>query len=206
MREALARRRLAAGVLVAAAVIGVGIGSALALTRARSTPALQRLRAQATWRSGERRAPDFRLRDQTGHVASIDSERGRVIALTFLDSHCRQACPIEGRLLAQTERAVGAGTRFGVVVVSIDPWADTTRSARVFAAKSRWTHWQWLLGSEAQLRPVWNSYHIGVLKTPRDIAHSAVVYLIDGNGFERAAYLIPFSSRDLAADVRSLLA
>lgn len=206
MRDAVARRRLAVGVLVVAAVVGAGIGSALALTRAGKTPASQPLRAQATWRAGQRRAPDFRLRDQTGRVVSLAAERGRVVVLTFLDSRCRQECPIVGRLLAQTQRALGGATRSELVVVSVDPWADTARSARAFAAKSGWTHWRWLLGTEAQLRPVWKRYGVGVLRTPRDITHTAVLYVIDGSGYERAAYLVPFSPRDLAADVRSLLA
>ena len=207
MRDMPTHRRLAAGVLVGAAVVGVGIGSALALTRTR-TPTFrpQPLTAQATWRAGARRAPEFRLRDQMGRVVSLASERGRVLLLTFLDSRCRQECPIEGRLLAQTERALGAASRSELVVVSVDPWADTARSARAFATKSGWTKWRWLFGTQAELQRVWKSYGVGVLRTPKDITHSAVLYVIDRDGFERAAYLMPFAPRDLAANVRSLLA
>src|SRR5205823_6529575 len=117
------------------------------------------LRAQASWPAGAKRAPDFRLRDQTGRQITLSSERGRVVLLTFLDSHCKQECPIEGRLLASVQRRLAARTRADLLVVTVDPWADTGRSARVFAAKSRWRgSWHWLLGTPAQLKPVWADY------------------------------------------------
>lgn len=203
MRDGTGRRWLVPAVLGVAVAVGFGIGSVLALTRGQAS-AVQPLHAQATWRAGARRAPDFRLRDQTGNVVSLASERGRVVLLTFLDSHCRQECPIEGRLLARTQQALGRVTGSELLVVSVDPWADTARSARAFAAKSRWRNWRWLLGTQSQLRPVWRRYAVGVLKTPKDIVHTAVVYVIDGSGFMRGAYLVPFSPQDVAADMRSL--
>lgn len=204
MLEALVRHRLAIGVLLAAAAAGTAIGAALALTRSRTPAVAPPLRARVTWAAGERRAPDFRLRDQTGRVASLAAERGHAVLLTFLDSHCRQECPVEGHLLAVTQRALGAAGNSKLVVISVDPWADTSRSARAFAVRSHWNNWRWFFGSQAQLRPVWKRYGVGVLKTPRDIAHTAVVYAIDPRGFERALYLVPFSPRDVALEVRSL--
>src|SRR5438093_955729 len=82
------------------------------------------LHAQATWPAGARRAPDFRLRDQAGRPMTLSSQRGRVVLLTFLDSHCTQECPIQGRLLAGVQRRLGARTRVALVVVTVDPWAD----------------------------------------------------------------------------------
>jgi cytochrome oxidase Cu insertion factor (SCO1/SenC/PrrC family) len=204
--------RLLVALIAAAAVTGVGIGAAIALLQRGSTPALATaptLHAQATWPAGAKQAPDFRLRDQSGRIRTLSAERGHVVLLTFLDSHCKQECPIQGRLLADVQRRLGAraGTRADLVVVSVDPWADTGHSERAFAVKSRWrTGWRWLLGAPAQLRQVWRDYGVGVVRTPTDVNHTAVLLLIDPHGFERAAYLVPFLPRDVAADVRALAA
>jgi len=201
------RPRVLVALIAAAAASGIGIGAALAFVHGRSAPALDAapaLHAQATWPAGAKRAPDFRLRDQSGRLTTLSSERGRVILLTFLDSRCKQECPIEGRLLANVQRRLGRDTHADVLVVSVDPWADTGQSASAFAAKSHWRDWRWLLGAPAQLRPVWASYAVGVRRTPTDVNHTAVLYLIDPHGFQRAAYLVPFSPADVAADVRGL--
>jgi len=204
------RPRLLVALIAAATAAGVGIGAALALAHGRSAPVLAAapaLHAQATWPAGAKRAPDFRLHDQGGRTMRLSAERGRVVLLAFLDSHCRQECPIQGRLLASVLRRLGAGTRAELVVVTVDPWADTGRSARAFAAESRWSGgWRWLLGPPAQLKPIWAEYAVGVRRTPSDVNHTAVLYLIDPHGFQRAAYLVPFSPADVAADVRGLAA
>jgi cytochrome oxidase Cu insertion factor (SCO1/SenC/PrrC family) len=202
------RSRFFVTTVAAAAAVGVGIGAALAVVHGRSAPMLAAapaLRAQTIWPAGGKRAPDFRLRDQAGRLTTLRSEHGHVVLLTFLDSRCTKECPIEGRLLASVQRRLGARTRADLVVVTVDPWADTGRSARAFAAKSHWTgRWRWLLGSPRQLRPVWAGYAVGVKRTPTDVEHTAVLYLIDASGFERAAYLVPFSPADVVADLRGL--
>jgi protein SCO1/2 len=199
--------RAFAALIAAAAVGGVAIGAALAFVHGRSPPALAvvpALHAQATWPAGAKRAPDVRLRDQAGRPVTLSSQRGRVVLLTFLDSRCTLECPIEGRLLAGVQRRLG-DTRSELVVITVDPWADTGQSARAFAVKSHWSgSWHWLLGAPAQLRPVWAAYAAGVRRTPTDVNHTAVLYLIDRHGFQRAAYLVPFSPADVAADVRGL--
>jgi len=94
-----------------------------------------------------------------------------------------------------------------VVVVSVDPLGDTPGSAR--AAARRWgltagASWHWLLGSRAELAPVWASYRIAVRRVNGQIAHRPAVYLIDRRGFERAGLLWPFPPSWPAGDLRVL--
>jgi hypothetical protein len=56
----------------------------------------------------------------------------------------------------------------------------------------------------AQLAPVWRAYGIGVQPTATDIAHSMAVYVIDGQGDERAGFLPPLAISRLVSDVRLL--
>ena len=193
-------------VLAVATVVGVGGGIGVAIARDHSGErAASPLHAQATW-SGKRAAP-FRLRDEAGGTVSMAALKGRVVLLTFLDSRCRSQCPVEGSMLAALGRRLGPKAGVELLSVSVDPWADTSASARAFAAKAHWTlPWHWLLGSPSQLRPVWASYAESVKRTKADILHTLLLYVIDRRGYQRAAYLFPISPTEVAADVRSIAA
>ncbi len=204
-------------VLAAAAVLGVGIGVALHYTlaggstnvRATSVGAASptELRGQATWAAGARPAPPITtLRDQTGQLFSLSSLHGRTVAMTFFDSHCNQACPLEGRALAAAQRALPAAQRPVLVVVSVNP-RDTPASERAAARKwglARAGSWHWLSGREAQLARVWAAYHIFVKPTKADIIHTEAVYLIDRRGYERSGYLYPFVPGSVSHDLTVL--
>lgn len=194
-------------VLIALAVaVGVIVGLTAALLRGGHAPAAVPgpVHAQVTWAPGAQPAPAFTLRDQHGRAVSLRSLRGRPVALTFLDSHCTRECPVEGRVLQQVLEQV-RGTSAAVVVVSVDPWADTPGSARTFAARAHWHgDWHWLLGRRAALAPVWRAFHVAVERVPGDILHDVALYVIDGHGDLRAAYLFPFTADAVASNLRDL--
>jgi len=107
-------------------------------------------------------------------------------------------------MLTSVARSLPARLRPELVVVSVDPWADSPASARRFVAKSGWNGpWHWVLGTPRTLRPVWSAYQIGVRRTKTDIAHSLVLYVVV-RGYERAAYLFPIAPHDVAHDLRLL--
>jgi protein SCO1 len=192
--------------LVFAATIGIAVGVAAALVHRSQGSATQPspLRAQITWPAGTKPAPGLSLRDQSGTTTSLEALRGRVILLTFLDSRCVRECPIEGHVLGDVFRRM-KGTSAVALVVSVDPWADTPRSARTFAERAGWSgNWRWLLGNRAALAPVWRAYNIAVKRTPGDILHSTALYLIDPGGHLRAGYLFPFSADSVAHDAQRL--
>jgi cytochrome oxidase Cu insertion factor (SCO1/SenC/PrrC family) len=165
------------------------------------------LRGEATWAAGARPAPAIvGLRDQTGRAFSLGALRGRPVALTFFDSHCHAACPLEGRALAAAETALPAAARPVLVVVSVNP-ADTPASSRHAARAwglARLGAWHWLIGSRRVLARAWRSYRISVLPTPGDITHTEAIYLLDRRGDERSAYLFPFAPRFVTHDLRVL--
>lgn len=43
-----------------------------------------------------------------------------------------------------------------------------------------------------------------VERTPDDLRHTAVLYLLDRKGYERAACIVPFEAEDLVSDARAL--
>jgi protein SCO1 len=188
----------------AAAVAGVAIGVAFH-GRLLGTASAAPLHGQATWEKGARPAPAFTLRDQTGTAVALSSLRGRTVALTFMDSLCRGACPLEGQMLAATAHALPAARRPRIVIVSVDPSGDTPRSTR--RALRKWSlpaGTIWLRGTHAQLKKVWDAYQIDVIPVKGDIAHSSAVYLIDKRGGERAGFLMPFAPGAVIDDLNVL--
>jgi cytochrome oxidase Cu insertion factor (SCO1/SenC/PrrC family) len=61
-----------------------------------------------------------------------------------------------------------------------------------------------VLGSHAQLKPVWDAYQITVEPVSGDVVHSTAVYLVDKRGYERAGFLMPFVPGLVAGDLRVL--
>ena len=101
------------------------------------------------------RAPDFELRDEEGEPVSMRALRGSPVVVTFLYSHCQDTCPIT----AQTIRGAldDLGHDVPALAISVDPPNDTPASARKFLAEQRANgRIRFVLGSRAQLRPIWN--------------------------------------------------
>jgi cytochrome oxidase Cu insertion factor (SCO1/SenC/PrrC family) len=206
------RPRLAwvAAVMVAAGLVGAGAGLVAHLILGSSSPAsivTQRfgMEGQAAWAAGSRVAPAIAtLPDQTGRTFSLASLHGHPVALVFFDSHCNQECPLEGRELAAAESSLPAAERPVLVAVSVNP-ADTPASARKAARAwglSQVAPWHWLMGTRAQLAPIWREYNIYVGKSVNgDIPHTEALILIDRRGYERSGYLYPFGQRFVTHDL-----
>ena len=188
--------RAFAVVLAVAAAAGVAGGFALQrLHRGAAAPALPAFHGQAQWADGARPAPGFSLRDQSGSLVSLAALRGRPVLLTFLDSQCRAQCPIEGRQLGSILRRLPAVERPTLVVLTVNPKGDTPAS--IHRAMAKWSlagpwRWHWLNGSRAELAGVWRDYGVTIAPKSGGIVHSLALYLIDGHGYERTAYLFPF--------------
>ena len=203
--------RRALSVLASLAVAGVAAGVAIgALQHARVRPLVPDFHGQASWAAGARPAPPFALRDQRGTLVSLRALRGRPVLLTFLDSRCRQECPVAGRELGSILRRLPAAQRPVVIVVSVDPRGDTPAGIRQALA-----HWQldgpwrvhWLNApTRTALARVWRAYGVVVQPATNDIVHSLALYLIDRNGDERTGYLFPFLQSFVQHDLSRLAA
>lgn len=188
------------------AILVTACGQASAGTLLTSpTPTPSGLAADIVIPANAQPAPDFTLTDQSGQPVSISAMKGKVVAITFLDSHCKTLCPIEGDQLGQAQRALGTRDPMTLLVVSVAPATDTPDSERAFAATHHWSgDWHWLNGPANQLATIWKAYSIAVQNSPDDVLHSSVVYLIDRSGFERAGWAAGLEPDLLTHDVRLL--
>jgi protein SCO1 len=164
-------------------------------------------------------APDFRLTDQRGTVVSMSALRGKVVALTFLYTHCPDACPLIADMMHEAYQRLGEGARrVALVAVSVDPRGDTPEAVRAFLATHHVEYeLTYLTGSFAELKAVWGSYYIGTeardfspktaakgRQSAELVGHSALVYVIDPRGQIRAILPSNFDPNDLVTDVRIL--
>jgi protein SCO1 len=146
---------------------------------------------------------DFSLRDQDGRPASLREYRGRVVVLTFLYSTCQDTCPVTATTIRGALNQVGHDVP--TLAVSVDPAHDTRDSAEAFLVKRGLSggRMRFLLGTRAQLQPIWSAY--GIRPQGKGFEHSAYVLLIDGRGRQRVGFPIDhLTDRDLAHDIRRL--
>lgn len=146
---------------------------------------------------------DFSLRDQDGKPASLREYRGRVVVLTFMYSTCQDTCPVTAQTIRGALDQVGHDVP--VLAVSVDPAHDTRDSAERFLVKQSMSagRMRFLLGSRAQLRPIWKAY--GIQPQGKGFEHTAYVAVLDKSGRQRVAFTIDhLTDRDLAHDIRTL--
>jgi cytochrome oxidase Cu insertion factor (SCO1/SenC/PrrC family) len=156
-------------------------------------------------------APGFRLRDQFGREVSLAGFRGRPVVLSFMGATCTQLCPVAAETLRRTAAELGpAGKKVAFVVISTDPEDDTHAAVVRFSRRhGMLNRWHYLVGTRAQLGPIWRAYHLYVApaNAPAQIkaAHTSATYLIDGAGRERVLMTENPDGVGLDRDLRILL-
>jgi cytochrome oxidase Cu insertion factor (SCO1/SenC/PrrC family) len=169
------RRWIVAGVLVV--TVGAGVALAGVLAGNDSGPSGAEGGYRGSEPPGGIAMPVFVLRDYSGRAVSSEGLRGHVVLLTFLDSQCTEACPVIAAALARAidELAPSERRRVRAIAITTDPVEDTPASVhRFLAARRAVGRLDYLIGSVAQLRPVWQAFHVlPSLDTGRDYLHSA---------------------------------
>ena len=201
--------------LVAALAVGAAAGAALGVVHARggSAPTAPPSSANASWASGTRPAPDFRLTDARGAPISLRRFRGRTVIVTFIDPACTTLCPLEAKVLEQAVARTAPSTRPAIVAVSVNPWAQSRALLGGDTREWRLTpDWHWAVGPKRLLAPVWRRYGVAVLARRKvvgkvvvhDISHTEAAILVDADGFQRALYVYPFRPQDVERGLRIL--
>jgi cytochrome oxidase Cu insertion factor (SCO1/SenC/PrrC family) len=186
---------LIAGILVVHARSNAGAGAGIAL--------------QGTSLSGTP-APAFSLPDQNGKVTNLAEFSGRPVVLTFFDSVCPHTdCSLMAAYIMATAQDLGKSqsNEVGWVALSLDPWHDTSATARAFLSSHNVTvPMHFVLGSLAQMAPLWSSYHMqSILQPDGVVIHTTGVYLLDQHGRERVFLDEGFNPQTLSNNLHLLL-
>lgn len=184
-----------------------------------------------------RPAPEFRLTDQFGNAVSMRQEgEDAVVVLTFLYTYCPDICPIVAQHIRSIQQSLnGDAANVEILVVSVDPERDTVERAMEYSEDWGMTpHWTFLVGSEDELRPVWEAYAIAVsvdgeglagetstartdgeaggvnalrseIASRYSVTHQAPIYLIDREWRIRLLHTLPIDPMEVVADIRTLL-
>jgi cytochrome oxidase Cu insertion factor (SCO1/SenC/PrrC family) len=130
--------------------------------------------------------PRFSLHDQQGRLVSSDGLAGKALVVTFLDTKCRESCPIIADQIRQALARLSPADRAGTVAlaISVQPEVDTPAAVRAFLRRHRVDGaLRYLVGSEAQLRPVWSAFQVlPALDSGSSDIHSAPVRIYDRTG------------------------
>ncbi len=196
------RIRLFLVVLGACAALAV----AVALVASHSGDALSSVTSDSGY-AGALRPPgipatDFTLRDQDGKVVAMRSLRGGPVVVGFMYSTCKDTCPLQAQQIRGALADVPSAPP--AVAVSVDPVNDTPASARSFLVQQHATgRIRFLLGSRAQLQPIWRQF--GIRPQGQGFDHTASVVLLDRAGRQCVGFPISeLTPEDLAHDIEVL--
>jgi cytochrome oxidase Cu insertion factor (SCO1/SenC/PrrC family) len=160
------------------------------------------------------KAPDIKLVNQFGQPMSLSQFRGRVVILAFSDSECTTVCPLTTQSMVMAKELLGkAGDSVQLLGVDANPTATKVSDVMAYSrAHGMVNQWDFLTGSDAQLKAVWKAYNIQVAIESGQIDHTAALYVINSDGTLEKLYLtamayssVTQSAQVLATEVASLL-
>jgi len=163
---------------------------------------------------GSQPAPDITLVNQFGQPMSLSQFRGKVVMLSFEDSECTTVCPLTTTSMLEAKQMLGAaGNQVQLLGVDANPTATSVADVLAYSrVHGMVNQWDFLTGSPAQLKAVWNAYHIAVQIEQGQIDHTPALFVIDQQGREQKLYLtqmayssVSQSAQVLADEVSSLL-
>ena len=150
-------------------------------------------------------AADFRLLDQDGRKIALSDFRGQVVVLAFLDSQCKEVCPLTAAHLRSANQDLGERAK-AVIFLGVNVNIRANDVADVAATTQKWRldeipAWHFLTGSPEELEPVWEAYDILVLPASaenKELVHTPGVFLIDQAGEKRWYVSTPFDESGTA--------
>jgi len=205
-RRARPGGRLAA-VLAAVAVVAVAAATVLVLVIRHQQAALAQLRPSGipptvSTRLADlmalspvpaRPAPGFRLTGQNGQPTQLSQFRGKVVVLTFMDTHCVNTCPLVAQEFTDAYHDLGpAAAKVVFAAVNVNPYHVRVADVLAFSREHQLVMipgWHFVTGPVAALRAVWRAYNVEVQAPGRgaDIVHTSVDYFIAPSpGFRRS--------------------
>jgi protein SCO1 len=197
-------QKLPARLFLAAAALSAALGGFwLAHQLDRGSPRL----ASGTWLPRPKAVADFSLTDTTGRAFTRANLSGAPTLVFFGFTHCPDVCPTTLLKLQQLKK-LGPLPALRVLFVSIDPERDTPPLLGMYVHAFD-PSFQGATGDPKSIAAVAANFGVAVnrIELPGGdytMDHSAVLFLVDGNGQIAAIFTPPFEVAKLAADLRAL--
>ena len=152
--------------------------------------------------------PDFTLHDARGEPVSPSAQRGKLVLITFIYTHCPDVCPLITSNLNDALVQLGSERKdLRVLAISVDPKGDTPRAVKAYEkAHHLLPEFRYLIGTNAELKSVWAKYNVTAVQAdPELVDHVAYTLLVDQTGKGRVLYDAHVKSAQVVHDVRLLL-
>jgi protein SCO1/2 len=205
-RRHLVRPATSVALLLSAAVLVAACGSSGPDNKSSSTPAAAKVTYSGAQSNNPTPAPPLHLRDSLGQDVDIRDVHGKAVLVTFVYTHCPDVCPlIVGNFHTALAKLGAKAKDVQILAVSTDPRGDTPASVKRFLRQHQMTgKMKYLIGSSAQLQPIWRAWGIKVARskqTPELVEHAAPIYGIGASGKVLTLYPANYKPAWLVHDV-----
>ena len=199
--------KLSRRVLVAGAFAGLLLAGCDRLGSAAGAPSFH-----ATDITGAEFARRLELPDVDGKMRTLADWKGKVTVVFFGYTQCPDVCPTTMAELSQIRKSLGAeGDRIETVFVTIDPERDTPEVLKAYVGNFG-PGFTALRGSAEQTAAAAKEFKVFYAKAPGrtpgsyTMDHSAASFVFDTSG--RARLYVPYGgdTKNLAADLKQLVA
>ena len=156
-------------------------------------------------------APQFTLTDQSGSRVSLADQQGKVLAVTFIYTTCKDTCPLLTAKMVVIQRKLGAnfGPRVRFASITVEPEIDTPAVLKAYAGKysANLDGWSFLTGTTAEIEDAVRGYGAFAKRLKAgNVDHLFLTSLIDRKGMLRVQYLgYRFDPDEMYRDLRALL-
>ena len=157
-------------------------------------------------------APSFMLTTQDNAQLKLTELRGKVVAVTFIFTTCKDTCPVLTAKLVGVQRKLAADVSPNVafVAISLTPKHDTPDVLKAYADahNADLSRWSFLTGDAKQIQALAKQYGVFVKakKSADDVDHGFLTSIIDRAGIIRVQYMgVRFEPNELLADLQALV-
>ena len=177
------RRASLAAIAIAGAAVVAGCGGGGTATPTYAGPTLETPAP----------SPPLRLLNSLGQPVNLAQYRGKAVLLTFVYTKCPDVCPLMLQKMKATQAKLGTrASELQLVAVSTDPRGDTPAAVNRYLRQRGMTgRIQYLVGSRAQLLPVWRRWGVAAQPDPQSpvlVDHTSFILGISASGLRTTIY------------------
>jgi len=132
--------------------------------------------------------PGIPMTNQSGKPTALTDYQGKAVLITFVDSQCKEDCPVITHLFAQIngllKKNPAAWEHSHLITISIDPVHDTPPVLRRYGLEylngkpSGFAHWEFVDLTPTDLKRLATDFNVSYEQTSDDIEHTMDITLI----------------------------
>ncbi|BET24701.1 protein SCO1/2 [Limnobacter thiooxidans] len=162
--------------------------------------------------TGSALVANFKLKDLSGTERTMESYKGKVVAMFFGYTHCPDVCPITMQQWNEVKAKLGAkGDNLQVLFVSIDPERDTPELLKKYVPQFNPSFDALTASSLDELKPLLTGLRVFAGKvegsSPENylMDHTSASYVFDQQGRARLLVRHNADSAPVVSDVEQIL-